>query len=420
MPIPNEPVAIQKLYTSRNNNANAETFVGEVQRLWYNPDTNCLYVSDGTTPGGIPLNACGNVNANITVKDEGVTLTNNVSSLDFVGAGVTATAVGRSVTITIPGATGTTALIVQDEGVNLTTTANTLNFTGSGVTASNVGNVVTVNIPAVIPSTITTYDEGNLLTANTASYNFVGNSITATAVGNAVTVTVSDAGSITNLYNGSFYADGQTTLNANINSNSTLPIDVISTAGFYPSGYINIGTEVIGYTGKTATTFTGISRGQAGSSGSTHNTGDRIGATQVTGANVVANVLIDNTAYSTGVTLDPTTGIITIAHAGRYNLQFSVQIACYDNAPADTVVWFAQNGNTIPASASYATTPSTHAGVPGSSIITVNIFLDCVANDTIQLRWTSIAGKTVIATVPSINSTIPTSPGVIFTVNRIY
>ena len=147
MAIPNDPVAIQKLYTSRNNNANAETFVGEVQRLWYNPDTNCLYVSDGTTPGGIPLNACGNVNANITVKDEGVTLTNNVSSLDFVGAGVTATAVGRAVTITIPG------------------------------TAT---------------SGITTYDEGNLLTANTASYNFVGEGVTANATGNAVTVNVAE------------------------------------------------------------------------------------------------------------------------------------------------------------------------------------------------------------------------------------
>ena len=80
MPIPNEPVAIQKLYTSRNNNANAETFVGEVQRLWYNPDTNCLYVSDGVTPGGIPLNACGNVNANITVTS----VTNIIYYIFFV------------------------------------------------------------------------------------------------------------------------------------------------------------------------------------------------------------------------------------------------------------------------------------------------------------------------------------------------
>ena len=89
MTIPNDPVAIQKLYTSRNNYANAETFVGEVQRLWYNPDTNCFYVSDGVTPGGIPLNCCGNVNANIRVKDEGTLITTSVTSFDFVGDGVT-------------------------------------------------------------------------------------------------------------------------------------------------------------------------------------------------------------------------------------------------------------------------------------------------------------------------------------------
>lgn len=37
-------------------------------------------------------------------------------------------------------------IIVQDEGSNLTTSLGTLNFTGAGVTASNSGGVVTINI----------------------------------------------------------------------------------------------------------------------------------------------------------------------------------------------------------------------------------------------------------------------------------
>jgi len=41
-----------------------------------------------------------------TVKVEGSTLTASLLSLDFVGAGVTATAVGGAVTVTIPGASG--------------------------------------------------------------------------------------------------------------------------------------------------------------------------------------------------------------------------------------------------------------------------------------------------------------------------
>ena len=82
--VPNTPPAIQKFFTSRDNYANAETFVGEVQRLWYNPITNCIYVSDGNTPGGIPINFCGSANlaANIEILDEGVTITTAVSSID--------------------------------------------------------------------------------------------------------------------------------------------------------------------------------------------------------------------------------------------------------------------------------------------------------------------------------------------------
>ena len=53
---------IQNLFTSRDNNITGNTYVGQVGRLWYNPDTNALYVSDGSTVGGIPVgfNATGN------------------------------------------------------------------------------------------------------------------------------------------------------------------------------------------------------------------------------------------------------------------------------------------------------------------------------------------------------------------------
>ena len=44
---------IQNLFTSRDNNANASTFVGQQDRIWWNPDTNAFYYSDGNTAGGI-------------------------------------------------------------------------------------------------------------------------------------------------------------------------------------------------------------------------------------------------------------------------------------------------------------------------------------------------------------------------------
>lgn len=44
--------------------------------------------------------------AAVIVEDEGVVLTPTVASIDFVGAGVTASAVGNDVTVTIPGGGG--------------------------------------------------------------------------------------------------------------------------------------------------------------------------------------------------------------------------------------------------------------------------------------------------------------------------
>jgi len=60
-------------------------------------------VDGGTVWFGFPT-AGAAAAAALTVKDEGVTLDSNVSSLDFVGAGVTATNVSHAVTVTISSA----------------------------------------------------------------------------------------------------------------------------------------------------------------------------------------------------------------------------------------------------------------------------------------------------------------------------
>ena len=56
-----------------------------------------------------------------------------------------------------------------------------------------------------------------------------------------------------------------TLLNGAIN-NSVTSITVDTTAGFPSSGKLIIGSEIIDYTGKTSTTFTGLTRGDSGSS----------------------------------------------------------------------------------------------------------------------------------------------------------
>ncbi len=222
-------------------------------------------------------------------------------------------------------------------------------------------------------------------------------------------------------YYGAFHSDQNTTLTNAINSNSILPIEVGSTTGFYSSGYILIDDEVIGYTGVTANTFTGITRGLAGTNGSNHDAGAPIGATQVTQAEIAANVRMDVTDLSNGVTLNSADGRVTLAYAGTYNFQFSVQVACAGNTPDDIAIWFVYNGSALPATASYVTIPAIHAGIPGSNIITVNIFYPVNAGDTIGLQWTTLNGTSFITSYPpSYHFTgIPQSPGVIFTVNQI-
>lgn len=269
-----------------------------------------------------------------------------------------------------------------------------------------------INAGSSLASNVKIYDEGNLLTNNVSSINFTGNSIVGNVTGNDVTIT------ILNSY-ASFYSGAFTTLTQGINSNSTDPILVVSTSGFPDSGYIRIDTEVIKYIGKTATSFTGITRGVAGSNNSAHDLADSVGDALVTTAETPANLIIKSTTIAKNIDLNPNSGVITITQAGVYNFQFSIQTECFGNAQDDTAIWFVKNGQIVPATASYGTVPAIHAGVPGGAIITVNIFLNCAANDEIQLQWTSILGTSVITTIPPKNVNIPASPGVIFTVNQI-
>jgi len=64
-------VAIQNFFTNRDNNLDGNTYVGSFGRLWYNPDTNSIYASDGVTAGGIPVDLATGANIianNLTVN----------------------------------------------------------------------------------------------------------------------------------------------------------------------------------------------------------------------------------------------------------------------------------------------------------------------------------------------------------------
>lgn len=50
------------IFTSRRSNSNANIFVGEVGRLFYDQDIPILRLSDGSTPGGIIIAGGSGIN----------------------------------------------------------------------------------------------------------------------------------------------------------------------------------------------------------------------------------------------------------------------------------------------------------------------------------------------------------------------
>ena len=78
--------SVQNFFTSRDNNLDPATYVGQLDRLWYNPTTNSIFVSDGNTAGGVPvaLATGANITANIvtlktlTATSGNITVTGNL------------------------------------------------------------------------------------------------------------------------------------------------------------------------------------------------------------------------------------------------------------------------------------------------------------------------------------------------------
>lgn len=228
----------------------------------------------------------------------------------------------------------------------------------------------------------------------------------------------SSDGSLIAFPNGAFYQDGYTTLTANMTNNGTTPIQVTSTDGFVDAGGLIIESELITYTGKTATTFTGITRGVYGSTNVAHTAGAAVSEAQTLASSTTATALtLLQTTVSNGVEIDPTDKTkIVHATAGIYNIQFSIQMLTFDGTIDNVTIWFRLNGVDIPYSAGIATVPAIHGGSPGTAIISWNLVQPMNAGDYIQLLFASNTGNTVAATYPpGITPVHPASPSIIVT-----
>jgi hypothetical protein len=188
---------IQKLYTSRDNNANAEIFVGQQDRIWWDPVTNAFYYSDGNTAGGIPIGTAsgsgipigpinsiqlnagsGNFagssnlvfNNNVLSVVGDVSATGNIQGNVFLGNGSQLTGVVHN----LSNAFGT----VGANGVNLT--AGNSNAT---VTINSGNNLVITGNAATETMTIAVADAPTF-SGNVTSGNIIANAIVNNGSGN--------------------------------------------------------------------------------------------------------------------------------------------------------------------------------------------------------------------------------------------
>ena len=219
---------------------------------------------------------------------------------------------------------------------------------------------------------------------------------------------------------GAFHYDYSTTLNGAI-SNTDTTIVVVSTTGFSTTGAIIIENELITYTGITATSFTGCTRGAAGSANVSHTSGTAVSGAQVAVANTPTLLELNTTDQSNGVTLNTATSEVTVAIGGVYNFAFSAQLNNSATGESLVAIWFALNGTNISASTSWATIPSRlNSNTPASTIMAANIFLTLSAGDKITLKWLSNDGHGSLVTYPASASPLyPAAPAVILTVNQV-
>ena len=116
---------------------------------------------------------------------------------------------------------------------------------------------------------------------------------------------------------------------------------------------------------------------------------------------------------------------ITFDYAGIYSLTFSIQFTNDDTSIHDVNVWLRKNdggssGN-VPASDSKFSIISSHGGVSGNVIGTVNFVLPVVANDYLELMWATSNAQAYIHAEAAASSPFahPSIPGVICTVVQV-
>lgn len=142
---------------------------------------------------------------------------------------------------------------------------------------------------------------------------------------------------------------------------------------------------------------------------------------QVAASTTVAYpVTFNTTDFSNGVTI-ASNSRITVAEAGIWNLQFSLQFTNTTNASQDVDVWFRVNGTNIANSNSrYGLAPRKGVGDPFHIIMALNYFASLNATDYIEIMWrTTDTGVSIEQYAAGTTPTRPAIPSAIATMSFV-
>ena len=135
-----------------------------------------------------------------------------------------------------------------------------------------------------------------------------------------------------------------------------------------------------------------------------------------TSANVAYTANMNNAAsFNTGITVASSTNV-TVAAAGVYSINASIQFANSDSSDHDVTFWFRKNGTNIPNSASKLTVPKAADG--GQALAQVTIFESLAISNYVQLIW-AVENIAVTMDYSAASGVIPEIPSVIFNMQRI-
>jgi len=133
---------------------------------------------------------------------------------------------------------------------------------------------------------------------------------------------------------------------------------------------------------------------------------------QTTTANTATLMTLNTTDFSNGVSISSSK--ITVANAGIYNLQFSVQLENSNNAPQDVFIWLRQGNDggssaDITGSTGLVGMPARkNPGDPFHAIYGWNYFLSMQVNDYVQIYWSTTSANVSIQYYAASGS--PTKP----------